>query len=358
MVDKNKITESIERSILRYDIENIVVKKFVELIKCSSSSATRAGEGAVVHMADDPDGLPVPKRHLQHKGFSEDGEDLGYIADISYPSGFKIDYYHGLITLPSGESFQMGFDDNYKLDANGNYVHDKKGSAEDMFDYQYKEASSGRSGDRQFLLRVGQYFKSGSLQRAMMEMDKRGVNLDRRSVKAESLATNPRLGKALIDRPLMASVRGMDFTRVDGANIAVGMQLADRDISSLDANHIGTRSNVPMSSSVGFLNDKTINARNSVTGEVRSLTGHVNNWDNTWKVYTVVSEGDGTHGLYLGYPQNVKAGSWDNSGNPYNDLTFVQGQQFNKLLVDKKNRVIIQAPDNSVYSGVSDRARS
>ena len=51
-------------------------------------------------------------------------------------------------------------------------------------------------------------------------------------------------------------------------------------------------------------------------------------------------------GIYVGYPQNVKAGSWDNSGNPLNELDLLPNQQFEKVLVDKANGIIIQRPVN------------
>jgi hypothetical protein len=103
---------------------------------------------------------------------------------------------------------------------------------------------------------------------------------------------------------------------------------------------------VPVNTSVGFLNDSSIHVHDRVTGDVRSLNGKVNNWDNTWKVYTCITQGDGTHAMYLGYAQNVHDGVVDNSGNPLNGLTFGSGQGFKTVLCDKENGVVIQVPVN------------
>ena len=167
MVGKQDIKESIDKSILKKELEGIVVKSFVEVVKCSTNSATHAGEGAVIKMADDSeDGKRVPKRLLQHKGYSETGEDLGYISDIKYESGFEIDYKGGKIIFPDGTEFKQDFLDNFKQDGNGKLVHDKKGSAEELFDYQFKEASlrGGKDSERAHMLNIATDFKDGSAQ--------------------------------------------------------------------------------------------------------------------------------------------------------------------------------------------------
>ena len=344
MVTLDKIDESIEKSILKKELTDIIVKGVVEVVKCSTNSATENGEGAKIHMADDPDGVRVPNRLLQHKGFDEDGNDLGYIADIKYPSGFTIDYYGGKITFPDGTEFRQDFLDNYKTDSNGNVVHDKKGSAEEALDYQFKEADVR---ERRMLVKTGSVLKSGSVQNLMKDIhDAHGDESGSLYGDLARNVSNPKLRDAFEVYQYMFRHGNEPSMLLDRESMVTGTQISRRDMNMKDAIRINSSSEVPLSSSAGRLNDKTINVRSDVTDDVRSLNGEVNNWDNTWKIYTCVTQGDGTHAMYLGYPQNVKAGAWDNSGNMYNDVTYFPNQKFKRVLVDKSNGVIIQVPVN------------
>ena len=172
-------------------------------------------------------------------------------------------------------------------------------------------------------------------------MMRKGINLD--TLKSMS---NPRLRRVYDDLQWMNNNKDASFMRADVSSIVTGQQISRKDMSMRDAIRINSSSDSPVSTSVGRLNDKLINVKDSVSGRVHSTTGEVNNWDNTWKIYTCVTAGDGTHAMYLGYPQNVKAKVWDNSANKYNDLTYFGGQKFRRLLVDKENGVIIQVPVN------------
>ena len=343
MVDKSNIQENIEKAILKKEVSDIISKRFVEVVKCSDNSATHAGEGAIVTMAGD-EGVYVPKRHLQHKGYSDDGEDLGYIGSIEYPNAdISIDYVHGVIRR-GDEEFQMGFDDNYRTDDYGNTNHILKGSANGLFKYQWTE---GNRNTRRFSMYYSSLLRDGSVVRLMEELDRAGVNLDSRSAKND--AVNPKLQALLVNRvQFERSVMTNDNFRADRSNLVVGEQISDKDVSSREFIKINQSKNTPTNTSVGRLNDSTLNVRDSVTGDSRSINGRNNNWDNTYKVYTLISQGDGTHAMYLGYPQNVKDGAWDNSGNPQNGLSFVQGQRFKTILVDKTNGVRIQVPVNEV----------
>ena len=349
MVSKEFINESLEKSILKTDVQKLVEKRFIEVVKCDNS-ATHNGANGKVHMANDPDGVEVPKRLLQHKGFDEDGNDLGYIADITYPSGFKIDYFGGKILFPNGEEFSQDVLDNFKTDRFGNVVHDKKGSAEEMLSYQYKEADGGNPrSTRGRLLQAGKLFHSGAIQNLMNDIvhnhtDNEG-NLNAELIKRSM--DNPIMRETMELYKWMLIHKNDDSMLLDRNSIVTGTQISKKDMNMYDATKINVSSPVPLSASVGRLNDKTINVKNDITGETRSLTGQVNNWDNTWKVYTCITQADGTHAMYLGYPQNVNAGAWDNSGNMYNDVTYFPNQNFKKLLVDKENGIIIQVPNNA-----------
>lgn len=347
MVDKASIDENISKAILRKELEDIVTKSFLEVVKCTDNSATKNGEGAEMTMAKGggtPDNM-LPKRLTQHKGYDEDGNDLGYIEKIEYPSGFTIDYVGGKITFPDGREFDQSFLDNNKKDSNGNLMHDKMGTnnAERTFDYQFKEAEGGSPRSAQsMMVQIGELFKGGSSQNLMEQAKKNGIPLAQLSRES----TNPRVKKLYESWQWMMRHKGDENLRADVTSYVAGRQISVSDMNMRDATRINSTLNGMESSSVGRLNDKTINATDSVTGDTRSINGKVNNWDNTWKVYTCVSEGDGTHAMYLGYPQNAKAGVTDNSGNVYNDMTFFEGQNMKRVMVDKTNHVIIQVPVN------------
>ena len=336
MVDKDDIGNVLEYVLLRKSIEDVIVKE-LEVIKCSNNSATRAGDGAMVHMADDPDGVKVPLRRLQHKGFDEDGNDLGYIADISYPNGTRIDYYNGTIHLEGfGDDldgdFPMGFYDNYR---NGDHV--TRGSANGLFKQQWLDLDKD---DRGFLVNYLPLMKRGSLARQVKMLEDEGVDFD--DATFQSYLGDTPLGKYISGKSQMDEVIGRNLA--DGQNLVVGEQVERLDYR--ETRRINSSSDDLTSTSVGFLNDKTLTVRDSVTGDSRSVNGKVNNWDNTTKVYTIIRQGDGTHALYLGYGQNVVDGAFDNSGNPHNELTFGGGQRFKKVLVDTENNVVIQVPVN------------
>ena len=159
MVGIEEISNSLEKTILKNEISDIIEKSFLEVVKCTDNSATRRGEGAEIHMANDPDGMKVPKRLLQHKGFDDDGNDLGYIADISYPDGTKIDYYNGKITL-DGKDYDMSMLDNYTVDSNGNMNHKLKGSANGIFKRQWTESNKE---ERRFALNYSSLLGNGGL---------------------------------------------------------------------------------------------------------------------------------------------------------------------------------------------------
>lgn len=337
MVRKDEIIDALDYVLLRKSIEDIVVKKYLEVVKCSSNSATKAGDGANVHMADDHDGVRVPLRRLQHKGFDEEGNDLGYIADISYPNGTIIDYYNGSIHLEGfGDEFDgdypMGFFDNYR---DGDHV--TRGSANGLFKQQWKDLSRD---DRAFLLNYLPLMKRGSLVRQLKALEEEGIDVN--DATFQSYLGDTPLGKLVRGKSRMDEVIG--HTLSDGQGLVVGEQV--EKMNSIEGRRINYSSDDLTSTSVGFLNDKTLSVRDSVTGDSRSVNGKVNNWDNTTKVYTLIRQGDGTHALYLGYGQNVVEGAFDNSGNPHNELTFGGGQRFRRLLVDVENNVVIQVPVN------------
>lgn len=334
MVNLEDINESLDKTILK----DIVAKRIVEVVKCTDNSATKAGDGGVVHMANDPDGERVPKRRLQHKGFDENGNDLGYIADIKYPNGNEINYYEGTITL-DGETYQMGFFDNF--DEHGNHI--TKGSANGEFKYQWQQASDS---EKRKAVRYSTLLRDGTAVRLMEEMERQGLDFDRWSTKSTAMNTNPRIGALVVGKYQLDKLIGGDAFRADNRNLVTGEQISKSDTTLLDMTRINSSKGIPTNQSVGMLNDSTLHAHNTVTGETRSLNGKVNNWDNTWKVYTLITQGDGTHAMYLGYPQNVGVGAWDNSGNPLNGITYASNQHFKRVMVDKENGIVVQVPVN------------
>ena len=345
MVDKKQINNSISYSVSVNKISNIIRDNIrisndesLDLLeKCGDNRATRAGENAVVHMADAPDGVQVPLRHLQDKGYTEDGEHLGYVADIEYQNGVRIDYVNGYIRDENGVVHQMGFDDNFRSDGNGKLVHNPKGSANGMFKFQWQSMSAD---ERRELVTVASLLKRPSLVNTIRELRDSGKL---GSVDVEN--PNSPLGKLLSfsQRLVNGEFDGKDWTRIDVANFVVGEQVSKSDLSYRDVHNLRTvNGGGALETSVGMLNDKSLVVRNPMTGESRSVNGRVNNWDNTYKVYTLVETGSGAQGVYMGYPQNVKAGVWDNSGNPLNELDLLPNQHFEKVVVDKANGVIVQ----------------
>lgn len=334
MVKLEDINDSLEKSI----VKDIVAKRIVEVVKCTDNSATKAGTGGKVHLANDPDGERVPKRRLQHKGFDENGNDLGYIADIKYPNGNEINYYEGTITY-NGETFQMGFFDNYRDDG----THITEGSANGEFKYQWQEADMN---ERRTAVRFGTLLRDGTAVRLMEEMEKEGLDFNRHSTKASAMNTNPRIGGLVTGKNVFDNLIKSDSFRADNRNLVTGEMISKSDTTLLDMTRINYSKESFTNQSVGLLNDSTLHAHNTVTGETRSINGKVNNWDNSWKVYSLITQGDGTHAVYLGYPQNVGSGAWDNSGNPLNGISYAGGQKFKRVLVDKENGVVFQVPVN------------
>ena len=355
MVDRKYINESIEHSVSVNNISNIILDNITVttvtddydlLVKCSDNRATRAGEGAELHLANDPDGVEVPLRHLQDMGYDENGNHIGYLADITYPSGFRIDYVNGVLVDGDGKEYPMGFDDNFRVDGNGNMTHVREGSANGLFKYQWDEMNRG---DRSNVIKFASAMKRNSLVEPLRELDRDGYDVQRRSGISEAMATGGRpVGNlALSQRVMDGMIRSNDWGRVDRQDLVVGQQISKSDLSFNDFIKIKpSPSSMVTETSVGFLNDKSLVVRDSVTGDTRSVNGKVNNWDNTYKIYTLITNGDGTRGVYLGYPQNVKASAWDNSGNPLNELDLASNQRFEKVLVDKANGIIIQRPVN------------
>lgn len=356
MVDKKVIDENINYSASVTRISNVIRENIIIhedgnlqgdlLVKCGNNRATRAGENAEIHFADDPDGEKVPLRRLQDMGYNEKGEHLGYIADISYPNGTKIDFYNGTITDENGDVYPMGFYDNFRTDGQGNMNHVTKGSANGLFKYQWQEMDND---SKRFVVDFSSLVKRPSLMNAVHRISKDVDDMTRRSSIQRGFDESTPLGKLMLAHRrvgIMANGNGNEWMNVDRQNLTVGQQVSKSDMTVRDFTRIHDKSNTFTETSVGFLNDKSLVVKDTMTGDSRSVNGKVNNWDNTYKIYTLITQSDGTKGIYVGYPQNVKAGSWDNSGNPLNELDLLPNQQFEKVLVDKANGIIIQRPVN------------
>ena len=348
MVDKKVIDENINYSASVTRISNVIRENIIIhedgklqgdlLVKCGNNRATRAGENAEIHFADDPDGEKVPLRRLQDMGYNEKGEHLGYIADISYPNGTRIDFYNGTITDENGDVYPMGFYDNFRTDSQGNMNHITKGSANGLFKYQWQEMNND---DKRFVVELSSLVKRPSLMNTLHEITKDMgdiSNVTSASAIQRGFDESTPLGKLMLAHRQVGFLNNqdVDWMNVDRQNLTVGQQVSKSDMTVRDFTRIHDSSNTFTETSVGFLNDKGLVVRDSVTGDSRSVNGKVNNWDNTYKIYTLITQADGTKGIYMGYPQNVQAGSWDNSGNPLNELDLLPNQKFEKVLVDKK----------------------
>ena len=326
----------VDNNIIEKVVDDAISKSKLLIVKCHENSATLRGKGANVTLAT-PDGERVPLRHLQDKGYDSNGNHLGYISRIDYPDGTSINFLEGTLTI-NGVTNRMGFDDNYKT-VNGNIQHDPKGSANELFKQQRKDILNQPNGKKnwQHVLNYSPLMKRGKINKELNDLLRKGEDIH----SLQEQYKNTALGKLIDGFDEMDNIARN--TRCDYENIVVGQQVASININDRRRINDNTGANMT-STSVGFLNDKTLMSHNKITGETRSLDGNNYNWDNTYKVYTVINQGSGATGVYLGYAQNEKIKAWDNSGNSHNELTLPSNQDMTKLLVDEENKIIIQTP--------------
>lgn len=317
--------------------DEAITKSKIVIVKCKENSTTRRGQGAKVTLTGN-EGEPVPTRHLQDKGYDDKGNHLGYIARIDYPDGTNINYVDGTLTI-DGKTYQMGFEDNFRT-VNGNIQHDPKGSANGLFKQQKKDILNTTNGKKEWkrVRDYGSLMKRSTISRQLDDLIKKGVEINSHDVKGKYNGTP--LGKLIQGFTSMDNLASR--TNCDYKDIVVGEQV--RFVNAGERRTITTSNPNMTSTSVGFLNDKKLNVHNPVTGETRSVDGENHNWDNSYKIYTVINQGSGAKGVYLGYAQNEKIGAWDNSGNPHNELVLPSNQPMKKLLVDEANGIIIQTP--------------
>ena len=334
MVKIENINETLEKTILRKELTDIIEKGIVTVVKCNK--AHTAGEDPIIHETGAV-GEQVPLRHLFDKGYDDDGNHLGYITDITYPNsdGVSIDFVNGTATY-NGQEYRVHFDRNYNR--NGSEKNEEFNPT-----YFFKEQWVNATPlERQTLFRMANAMGSPSLSRAIEEIVKSGVDLNRWSTKEKYVGTP--LENMVLDQVAFDSLL-RDMSIDNKANFMCSEQRQRRGFDML---HKYVSNPLPTTASVGRVSDKTINVHDKVTGDVRSLTGHNNNITNTVTTFKLIPMDSGTNGAYLGYAQNVKQGLTNDryGGNILDEIAFRGGQKWERVVIDPVNNFVVEIPVN------------
>lgn len=116
-------------------------------------------------------------------------------------------------------------------------------------------------------------------------------------------------------------------TRIDHTNYATIRHSTDEYMQpTLSKKRVSDKGHT--STSVGGITSRQINT-----------FGEKEDWDATWKTVTLIDKGGGATGMFFGNVlKRQRGGDWEA------EVNFAPNQKFERILIDEKNRIIVQKP--------------